>query len=165
MNKIIIIGCLAVMSLVGCDKRITKLQYAPDMADSATIKSQESILLPPENAIAMSQHIYPQDVLDAEKALKNPLELNTRNLQAGKKLWGIYCAVCHGQQGKGKMTLTSAYAAAPPDITGDAYKSRKDGFFFYRITYGAALMPAYGHSTDHFERWQIVQYLRSLQNQ
>ena len=95
MNKIILFSCLAMLSLAGCDKRTTKLQYAPDMADSPTIKSHESILLPPENSIAMSQYIYPQEVLDAEKTLTNPLELNNRNLSEGKKLWGIYLSLIH----------------------------------------------------------------------
>ena len=152
------------LALVGCDKRTTKLQYAPDMADSATIKSHESILPPPENAVAMDAVFYSATAELAETEMNSPLEMNNFNLAAGKKHWNTYCALCHGPNGKGNMTLTDAYQAKPPSLVEDVYKKRGDGYFFHKITFGTAIMPAYGQSTDTIERWQIVQYLRSLQN-
>ena len=154
---------LICLSLFACDKQTPKLQYMPDMADNATVKPQESPLPPPRFSVAMDQDLFPDTPEKSEQILQSPIASDEANLAAGKKLWGIYCQVCHGADGKGKHSMTDAYTAAPPDITASVFQTRGDGFFFYRITNGATLMPAYGHATEVNERWQIILYLRQLQ--
>ena len=148
---------------VSCDKRATKVIYMPDMVDVPTVKVLEDYIDPPDNSVSRRAIYYPETVEDAEAQLKNPLVASEHNLEKGKKIYDTYCIVCHGADAKGGGSLTSAYPAAP-DITTSDYSSRGDGFFYYRITFGAALMPGYGHSIIEKERWQTVQYLRTLQS-
>lgn len=144
----------------------TKLQYFPDMADSPAFKTQGNYIDPPEGSIARTAILYPDTVEEAEKILKNPFrgqadeEQHTEN---GKQLFETFCAVCHGMTAKGDSRISDKFPR-PPDLTMDMYKKRQDGFYFYRITFGSALMPSYGHATTANERWEINLYLTKLQN-
>ncbi len=152
--------------LAGCryDGTGTKMQWAPDMADAPTVKSQENYLDPPVGAVAMSALLYPATVEEAEKVLAMPEAIanSPKTLESGKVMFETFCAVCHGPGAKGDGTLGPNFPR-PPDITGELYAGRSDGFFFYRITFGSAIMPSYGHAITAPERWMIVKYLRTLQ--
>jgi mono/diheme cytochrome c family protein len=145
-----------------CDNTQPKIQYVPDMADAPTMKPQENYLEAPEHAVAMNAILYPKTVEEAETNLKNPLPSDDRTLKLGERMFNTYCTPCHGASGKGDGSITDVYVK-PPDITDAAYLKRQDGFFFYRITFGANVMPGYGHATLPHERWAIVKYLRKLQ--
>jgi mono/diheme cytochrome c family protein len=157
------------MLLSACDKdpNATKLQYMPDMADAPTVKAQEDFLDPPEGSVAMSAILYPANADEAEKQLQNPFagvpepEAIT-HLAQGKVLFETYCAVCHGIDAKGEGYIVDKFPR-PPDLAADPYLTRADGFFFYRITFGSAIMPSYGHAISPHERWQIILHLRTLQ--
>lgn len=141
-----------------------KIQYVPDMADSPAIKAQKSYLDPPEGAVAMNAILYPKTPEEAEKVLQMPPRIASDPATAaqGKKLFETFCAVCHGLDVKGTGTLGDAFPH-PPDLTVDMYKNHGDGFFFYRITFGSAVMPSYGDAISPAERWQIITHLRTLQ--
>lgn len=155
------------VSLGACryDGSGTKMQWAPDMADAPTVKSQESYLDPPPGAVAMSAVLYPSTIEETEANVAMPRDIaqdaNGSYVAKGKVLYDTFCAPCHGANGKGQGTVGPAIA--PPDITHATYGARKDGFFFYRITFGTAVMPAYGYATSVAERWMIVKHLRTLQ--
>jgi S-disulfanyl-L-cysteine oxidoreductase SoxD len=151
--------------LAGCDgdPNQTKLQFMPDMADGPTVKAQESYLEPPAHSVAVDAILYPAAVEKAETEMVNPLPNTDENLEHGKKLFNTFCAVCHGEDGKGGGTLGEAYPVARPDITRAEMAQRKDGFFFTKISAGGPIMPAYGHAISPQERWLITQYLRKLQ--
>lgn len=157
---------LVFAGLTACkdDPSISKMQYVPDMADAPTVKAQESFLEPPEGSISLNTAIYPDTVEEAEKSLFMPAELqqDSQAEVAGEHLWDTYCVVCHGPTGHGDGSVTDLFPR-PPDLTLPVYQERTDGFFFYRITFGSAIMPSYGDKIDIAERWQIVKYLRKLQ--
>ena len=145
----------------------TKWQFAPDMADSPVFKSQSSIIDPPEHSMAMDDVIYADDEYDAQK-IQNPFNQLPENklnylTNQGKQLYLTFCQHCHGLKAQGNGTIIDVYPR-PPDLTDDMYKKRKDGFFFHKITFGGAMMPALGGSLDVNERFKIVLYLRELQN-
>lgn len=148
--------------LAGCDNSAPKVQYVPDMADSPTLKPQENYLEPPEHSVPLNAILYPKTVEEAEANLKNPLPQDDRVIKLGEKMYNTYCVPCHGPTGKGDGSITDVYIK-PPDITDAAFAKRADGFYFYRITFGANVMPGYGHATMPHERWAIVHYLRTLQ--
>ncbi len=157
------LGLLILVSACTRDTEVSKMQYMPDMADGPGIKTHREYLDPPEESVPLHATIYPAALEDAD-SLQNPLARSEASVANGKKMWDTYCVVCHGPAGKGDGSLGDLFPR-PPDITGEIYKSKKDGFFFYKITFGSALMPAYGHSISIQERWQIVQYLRQLQGE
>ena len=157
--------CCGLLTLSGCnnDRNQTKLQYMPDMADSPTVKAQENFIDPPEHSLATNAIIYPDDPVVAETELPHNLPKTEENLAKGKVLYDTYCAVCHGEKGNGPGYLGTSYPTQPPDISRAEIATRKDGFFFMLISKGRGLMPGYGYATTHTERWQIISYLRTLQ--
>ena len=44
-------------------------------------------------------------------------------------------------------------------------KGQKDGYMYATIRSGGIIMPSYGHALSVAERWDIVNYLRHLQDQ
>ncbi len=152
----------AITKLLGGDTSQTKVQYVPDMADAPTMKPQENFIEPPEGSVSNNAILYPKTVEEAEANLKNPLQNDPQVVALGEKMFNTYCIPCHGAAAKGDGSITDVYPK-PPDITSAAYQARGDGFFFYRITFGANIMPGYGHATAPHERWAIVHYLRKLQ--
>lgn len=150
----------------GCDndQKATKLQYMPDMADAPVVEAQEGYLDPPPHAIARESTRIFADPDKASERYVNTLPANEENLAAGKKFFGIYCGVCHGQDGKGNGTLTNNYPKdSVPDITRSEIRGNSDGWYMDKILRGGALMPSYAYATEHKERWQIIMYLRSMQ--
>ena len=158
---------LSLLVLESCkrDGNETKLQYAPDMADAPTVKPQQDYLDPPEGSVAHNAFFYPETIEESEKVLVSPYtdgQFSKQQLNEGKWLWNQVCITCHGADAKGEGYISDVYPRAP-DLTAELYTKKRDGFFFYRITFGAALMPGYGHALDVHERWKIILYLRKLQ--
>ena len=106
----------------------------------------------PESAEAV--HTMPEEIA---------ADIDGRYLEKGKVLFETFCSVCHGLDGQSGHTLGPNFPT-PPVIVHPTYRERKDGFFFYRITFGTSVMPGYGHATLPEERWMIVKYLRTLQS-
>ena len=98
----------------------------------------------------------------AKKDLKNPLEVTQKNLDAGKNLYTIFCAVCHGDKGDGNGILMQrekilgipSYAAPGRLIT--------PGGVYHVQMYGLNSMGSYASQTNELERWQITQHVMNL---
>lgn len=163
----------AVMLLVvACDdgnRNKTKLQYMPDMADSPKVRTQQSFINPPDHSMPINAIIYPEDWSIADREFRSPYRPGLGNydeiLTQGEHLYNTFCAVCHGEDGAGQGYMGASYPMAVPDITRDELKQRSDGYYFMQISQGGAIMPAYGHAISPLERWQIVAYIRKLQEQ
>lgn len=144
---------------VACTPETTKLQYMPDMADAPTVKAQEDYLDPPIGSVARGAYFYAATA----EASTAKAEVSV-NAEQGKHLYETFCFACHGTGGKGDGPVSEDFPQ-PPDLTLPLYRQRSDSFIFHRITFGTAIMPAYGHLTDPAERWQIIYYLRTLQGE
>lgn len=104
----------------------------------------------------------------AGATIKNPLADSEYNLAEGKRLYNIQCTPCHGEKGDGQGQLVvlpdggdGPYTAVPPD-----YKKRlteiNDGKIFYSVSYGKGMMGGYRNGLTVTERWQVIQYIKSL---
>lgn len=98
---------------------------------------------------------------------KSPIAVNEINLAKGEKLYGIYCGICHGVEGDGEGYLVredgGSYPAMPANFLSDDLKESTDGRYYYAIMKGRNMMEAFNDKLNYKERWQVIQYIRSLQ--
>ena len=100
-------------------------------------------------------------VLDSMSGIPNPLPPDARSLNNGRLYYQINCAVCHGPLGRGDGPATRFYFPGISLLT-DITKGRTDGYIFAMIRNGRGLMPTYNR-IEESDRWDIVNYIRSLQ--
>ncbi|MBI3455875.1 MAG: cytochrome c [Candidatus Rokubacteria bacterium] len=92
---------------------------------------------------------------------KNPVPRTRESVARGEALFAIYCTPCHGARGKGDGLVAPRFIP-PPDLTSPVIQGRTDGHIAYYIGYGGAVMPAYSEALSVSERWDLVNYLRTL---
>ncbi len=172
----IIVALVVVISVVSCgDKRTRSVQYMPDMYvavpyepnGAVGINGEPSNLKPVEGTIARGHVPYEyadtNDGYELAKAeSKNPLEASEKNLENGKKMYAIYCAVCHSKKGDGDGILSQRekFSGVPN------YKDRDitEGSIYHVIMYGKNLMGSHSSQLTNRERWQVVSYVEKLRN-
>ncbi len=99
----------------------------------------------------------------AKDSLHSTIELNDKNLENGKKMFAIYCAICHGDKGDGQGFLaTNEKFLGIPN-----YKDRDitEGSIYHVIMYGRNLMGSHASQLNDKERWQVVQYVETLRQE
>ena len=96
--------------------------------------------------------------------LVNPYEANTDIIPQGKALYERFCTTCHGASGQGDG-LVGAVLLGVPKYNVGATKELPAGHIFHVITHGIRRMGAHGSQLSEDERWKIVSYVQTLQNQ
>ena len=96
------------------------------------------------------------------ESYKNPFVGNENATQVGKKLYSQFCAICHGKKGKGEGVAGMALKPRPADFTKDFIQKQSDGAIFWKMTEGKPPMAAYKTTLTEEQRWQLVNYIRSL---
>jgi len=95
--------------------------------------------------------------------VKNPLPpLNKKELAEAARLFNINCGICHGVTVTANGPL-STHIGAIANLTTPAYVAMADGTMYYSINYGKNNMGSYASQLDRKQRWQLVQYIRTLQ--
>lgn len=176
-----LLGLGLVLTNLGCtkDKSKPNVELIQDMMESPAIKAQEysedaadhrGMLLPPEHTAPVGFHPYKykNDPEAAGKNLKNPYagDQSYEVLSVGQKQFETQCALCHGSKGEGLNTTTvgQKMALKPPPLTSDKVKSWSDGRIYHVISEGQGIMPSYAAHVPQNVRWQLVNYIRHLQN-
>ncbi|MAB38857.1 MAG: cytochrome c class I [Aequorivita sp.] len=93
----------------------------------------------------------------------NPLKGDATAAASGKKTYKMLCFVCHGPKGKGDGMGGAGLTPKPTDLTTEEFQSQSDGAIFWKITEGRAPMASYKTSIPEKKRWELVNYLRTLQ--
>lgn len=108
-----------------------------------------------------------EERLRCEKELKNPFPATKEGLDRAKPLYETYCGVCHGAKGDGQGPLVTVpdakYPAAPKSFVIDEMINAGDGRYYFAIMYGKNVMGGYADKLSYEERWQVINYIRSLQ--
>ena len=106
-------------------------------------------------------HVFTIPPEDA--ARKNPLRFSEISVERGKKIYETQCAMCHGEKGDGKGDIVADMKLNPPDFTKPGtLGKRTDGELFTIIQIGNSDMPGQGTRMSDTYKWEIVNYLRSL---
>jgi mono/diheme cytochrome c family protein len=94
---------------------------------------------------------------------------NAADVEQGKKLYGQFCASCHGQSGKGDGPAAAALNPKPRDHTDKETMSKlSDDELLKVIKNGGAsvgkspLMPAWGASLKDDQIKDVIAYVRTL---
>jgi mono/diheme cytochrome c family protein len=168
---------LAIVTLSSCaDSSKPNYQYFPNMYESVGYSTYQEVdflpygmeaLLPPDNTIKRGWLPYPyENTLEgkelARAELKNPIDstMILSNMESGKELYNIYCAVCHGTKGDGQGILMKR-----EKILGvPSYKDRdiNVGTTFHVLYYGLNSMGSYASQLNEQERWQVSEYVMKL---
>jgi mono/diheme cytochrome c family protein len=96
--------------------------------------------------------------------LVNPVPATAESLARGKQMYERGCVPCHGVNADGQGPVT-AKGIPPWSLVAPHVGNYSDGFLYSIIRVGRGLMPGYAHQITHFDRWHVVNYLRSLQGQ
>jgi mono/diheme cytochrome c family protein len=92
------------------------------------------------------------------KAMKNPV----KGVGNAKKTVETNCVSCHGPGGKGDGPAAAALPPPKPaNWTSEVVQKQSDGEIFWKISNGRGAMPPWKHLPET-ERWEIVNYIRTL---
>jgi mono/diheme cytochrome c family protein len=101
--------------------------------------------------------------------LGTALAAHAADAEQGKKLYGQFCASCHGQSGKGDGPAATALNPKPRDHTSKEYMSQmSDDDMLKVIKNGGAsigkspLMPPWGASLKDDQIKDVIAYIRTL---
>lgn len=99
--------------------------------------------------------------------VRNPVSYSAQSVAAGRALFEVHCAACHGPQGRGDGQLAPFLDPPPADLSADHVDDHTDGDIFWWITHGIAgtAMPAMGADLTEAERWQVIQFVRSIRRE
>ncbi|HEY3064406.1 MAG TPA: cytochrome c [Methylomirabilota bacterium] len=92
------------------------------------------------------------------KSVKNPV----KGVGNAKKSVETNCVSCHGASGKGDGPAAAALTPKPADWTSERVAKETDGEIFWKMSNGRGPMPPWKHLPEK-ERWEIVNYIRTLQ--
>lgn len=95
----------------------------------------------------------------------NPVSADAVSLARGQQLYLNNCSVCHGPQGKGDGQVTQfwkADAKRPANLTEPRIGQQTDGALYLTIAQGFGVMPPLRENVNVRERWDVVNYVRSL---
>lgn len=182
MNKILkgIALFILIVGLQSCqnDSR-PNYQFFPQMYESLSYEAysagelfdeEQTALLPPEGTVARGFSIYPyennnEDFELARTELKNPLSEEILDLEKGKELYTIYCAICHGNKGKGQGYLVKQEKILGVPSYADAGRNITEGSTYHVIYYGKNSMGSYAGQINEEERWQVTAYVMKLKSE
>jgi len=98
------------------------------------------------------------------RTLVNPLVKSDALVADGKALYERFCQHCHGETGQGDGTVGKIYKGVPSYSKGRV-KMDTEGHIFHTITFGRNRMWSHASQISVEDRWKIVAYVQTLQNQ
>jgi mono/diheme cytochrome c family protein len=124
---------------------------------------------PVEGTVARGASTYTLGQGDIEAAETNNVDPNLPKsdfvLSRGQNRFNVFCSPCHNYDAKGnsRVAVRGEWAGIP-DLTRPETSALSNARVFHIISAGQNLMPSYADKLSPTDRWTIVYYLRSLQN-
>jgi mono/diheme cytochrome c family protein len=100
--------------------------------------------------------------------ITNPFEDDAAAVDAGKQIYDINCASCHGPEGRGDGVAAASLDPKPEDLHLTVQKAGDD-YMFWRIAKGGnfepfnSVMPAWEGVLSDEEIWQLVSYIHTFE--
>jgi hypothetical protein len=166
--------------LFSCDRsrKDKGREYFPDMAhgydyktwsENPVTEDGRTMRKPVEGTVPRHMQPYPYtaDFEGRELAgqnLRNPLTINTVILEDGERLYGIFCAQCHGVAGDGQGWLHTSgkYVIPPTSLLDERIVAQPQGELYHVITAGWGVMGEHGSLITPEQRWKIVAFVEQI---
>ena len=155
-RMMLVAGCVA----IGCVAAACgDWPWRHDMANQPSHSTSSSSHAPAMGSLSVSGET--QLTRDAaETRLVNPIA-STAAVDAGRRLYDVYCVPCHGAAGAGDGPVSKYFGQIRR--LDDAEEQRHTvAWLFATITNGTERMPRYITELTPAERWQIVHFVRSM---
>ena len=95
-------------------------------------------------------------------AKKNPIAATQESIGVGQKIYAKTCTMCHGKSGDADGPAVIELNIHPARLSDPNLANESDGSLFWKITTGKKPMPAYGKRLSESDRWNLVNYVRTL---
>jgi len=161
----------AITLLVACnpDTVVHKVGWFATMRHQRNIKPYARPIPPVPGTVPVANAEPPVTRENADR-LTNPRTRTAESLNRGLWVYQTYCQVCHGERGRGDGPI-SVSSGGPfpgiPSLVDPARPRLSDGAIYGLIVdaqrMGRGLMPRYGDRIHGNDRWDLVNYVRSLQ--
>jgi mono/diheme cytochrome c family protein len=164
MKYVFVLVLLIVGGIAGVQGVAIVYRWTHDMIETQGVKPGEMNFAMAPGSLPRSggQLYYSKEQRELAALRKNPVPPTAESIKKGGNLFVVYCTPCHGPSGKGNGPVVAKFVP-PPDLTNpDLQKSRTDGYWQSYLSVGGAVMPSYGESLSADERWDVVNYLRTL---
>ncbi|MFK5923561.1 MAG: c-type cytochrome [Verrucomicrobiota bacterium] len=105
----------------------------------------------------------PWNAPSSASSKKNPVSADKASVRKGKKLYKAACLPCHGARGKGNGAAAVALPIHPGNLTDSKrMKGQSDGAIFWKMSEGRGPMPPFKAAFSDTDRWNILNYIRTL---
>ena len=150
----VVIGALAVFAF-----DVVKIDWIVFMEIQDSFGTQEKPLAVPAQSVPVEGPAY---VL-GNGAPNNPVPADETSLARGAQLFITNCLMCHGDAGQGNGVISAFLVKKKPaDLSSDLVQSKSDGAIFMTLSNGFGLMPALNENFSVRERWDLVNFVRTL---
>jgi mono/diheme cytochrome c family protein len=139
---------------------VIKIDWPSFMEIQPSYKPMDDPLPVPAQSIPIEGPAYIPNM----GAPTNPVPADDASLARGAELFHINCTACHGTDGKGTGPVAAFLQnKKPADLTSPAVQFLSDGAIFMVITDGRpGAMPALNENLTVRERWDVVNFIRTL---
>jgi mono/diheme cytochrome c family protein len=114
----------------------------------------------------MPDHLTEGDTT-AYKNLTTALRFQDADLAEGKRLFNIYCGICHGTNldGQGPLYNSGKFASMPANLKDAKYLHMPAGQMYAAIKFGKNMMGSYAAQLDIKQRWMVIAYIKKIQSE
>jgi mono/diheme cytochrome c family protein len=126
---------------------------------------------PMENPLPVAARSIPIEgaaYIPGQGAPTNPVKADANSVERGRVLYSVTCIQCHGPKADGNGVVGGALVFPPANLTSDITQNKPDGTLFLTIsngivgTGGQIHMPALNENLTVRDRWDLVNYIRTL---
>jgi mono/diheme cytochrome c family protein len=159
---LVVFAVLAVLAsvLVTFTYDVIKIDWPSFMEIQPSFKPMENPLPVPARSVPVEGAAY----IPTLGVPENPVAADDVSIARGAELYQINCKMCHGEAGKGNGPIAPFLVNfKPADLTSPAVQFLSNGAIFMTITNGKeGRMPALNENFTVRERWDIVNFVRTL---
>ena len=153
-----LIAVSAVLVIFSYD--VLKYNFVSFMEIQPSFRYMENPLPVPASSIPVEGAAY----IPGLGAPENPIETDSDSIERGRILFSVHCTQCHGATAEGNGPVAPFLVnKKPANLTLEATQAKSDGTLFLTISNGIpGAMPALNENLNIRERWDLVNYLRTV---